>query len=162
MKFQKSNALLCAMLILGPVVASERSLAVQPQKTIHGHARAEKLVWSDEFNGKHLDPGKWVAVNNDSGYGNNLNMAHMVHEYEGAGITAVCVEDKLYPKMNSFAGGDQLLLPTVDFGRKLEVAKAAQQTADFFLIARTEALICGAGVDEALPRRRALLPRPPA
>lgn len=93
-----------------------------------------------------------VVADCDSGYGNNLNMAHMVHEYEGAGITAVCVEDKLYPKMNSFADGDQTLLPTVDFGRKLAVAKAAQQTADFFLIARTEALICGLGVAEALRR----------
>jgi phosphoenolpyruvate phosphomutase len=93
-----------------------------------------------------------VVADCDSGYGNNLNMAHMVHEYEGAGITAVCVEDKLYPKMNSFAAGEQTLLPTVEFGRKLEVAKAAQQTADFFLIARTEALICGLGMDEALRR----------
>jgi phosphoenolpyruvate phosphomutase len=96
-----------------------------------------------------------VVADCDSGYGNNLNMAHMVHEYEGAGITAVCVEDKLYPKMNSFAGGDQTLLPTPDFSRKIEVAKAAQQTDDFFLIARTEALICGLGVDQALHRCKA-------
>jgi phosphoenolpyruvate phosphomutase len=93
-----------------------------------------------------------VVADCDSGYGNNLNMAHMVHEYEAAGITAVCVEDKLYPKMNSFAGGNQALLPTVDFGRKIAVGKAAQQTAEFFLIARTEALICGLGVDETLRR----------
>ena len=33
------------------------------------------------------------------------------------------------------------------------VAKAAQQTADFFLIARTETLISGLGVDEALRRQ---------
>ncbi|MGC8548125.1 MAG: glycoside hydrolase family 16 protein [Acidobacteriaceae bacterium] len=65
MKLQKLSALLCAMLIVSPAVAAA-------QQNIGGsHTRAEKLVWSDEFNGSHLDPGKWIAVNNDSGYGNN-------------------------------------------------------------------------------------------
>ena len=84
-----------------------------------------------------------VIADCDTGYGNAMNVTHMVHEYEGAGITAVCLEDKLFPKLNSFAKGDQTLLPKTEFGHKIPSAKQAQRTADFFVIARTEALISG-------------------
>ena len=93
-----------------------------------------------------------VVADCDSGYGNNLNVAHMVHEYERAGITAVCIEDKPYPKMNSFADTGQELVDAADFARKITTAKQAQATPEFFLIARTEALICGQGADEAVSR----------
>ncbi|MFE9782877.1 isocitrate lyase/phosphoenolpyruvate mutase family protein [Streptomyces sp. NPDC005775] len=93
-----------------------------------------------------------VVADVDTGYGNNLNVAHMVHEYEAAGITAVCIEDKLYPKVNSFAAAAQDLLPTADFVRKIGTAKAAQRGEDFYVIARCEALISRLGVAEALER----------
>lgn len=96
-----------------------------------------------------------VVADCDTGYGSALNVAHMVHEYERAGITAVCMEDKLFPKLNSFAKGDQTLLPTSDFARKISTAKAAQFNADFFVVARTEALISGLSVAEALERTHA-------
>ncbi|MGW4562792.1 isocitrate lyase/phosphoenolpyruvate mutase family protein [Streptomyces sp. NPDC004561] len=93
-----------------------------------------------------------VVADCDTGYGNTLNVVHMVHEYEAAGITAVCMEDKLFPKMNSFAEAAHDLLAVGDFTGKLEAAKKAQSTEDFFVIARTEALISGLGVDEAVTR----------
>ncbi|MFE5888946.1 isocitrate lyase/phosphoenolpyruvate mutase family protein [Streptomyces sp. NPDC056468] len=93
-----------------------------------------------------------VVADCDTGYGGIYNVAHMVHEFEAAGITAVCMEDKLFPKMNSFAAGDQTLLGTADFSAKIQTAKSVQSTDDFFVIARTEALIAGAGVDEAVNR----------
>jgi phosphoenolpyruvate phosphomutase len=93
-----------------------------------------------------------VVADCDTGYGNALNVAHMVHEYEAAGITAVCLEDKLFPKMNSFANNKQVLLDVPSFTRKVEAAKNAQHSADFFVIARTEALISGPGMEEALRR----------
>ncbi len=93
-----------------------------------------------------------VVADVDTGYGNNLNVAHMVHEYEAAGITAVAIEDKLYPKVNSFAEVAQTLLPLTDFAQKIETAKNAQRGEDFYVIARTEALIDGLGVEEALKR----------
>ena len=96
-----------------------------------------------------------VVADCDTGYGGNGNVAHMVHEFEGAGITAVCMEDKLFPKMNSFAGGDQTLLGTAAFASKIETAKSVQSSEDFFVIARTEALISGLGVKEAVERCRA-------
>lgn len=93
-----------------------------------------------------------VVADCDTGYGGNLNVAHMVHEYEAAGITAVSIEDKLFPKMNSFVGSGQALLDARDFARKIEIAKQVQSSPEFFVIARTEALIAGLGVDEALAR----------
>jgi phosphoenolpyruvate phosphomutase len=93
-----------------------------------------------------------VVADCDTGYGGNLNVTHMVHEFEDAGITAICIEDKLFPKMNSFAPGDQALLTARDFARKITTAKNSQSTRDFFVIARTEALISGLDVKAALKR----------
>ncbi|WP_125264476.1 isocitrate lyase/phosphoenolpyruvate mutase family protein [Streptomyces alboflavus] len=93
-----------------------------------------------------------VIADCDTGYGNNLNVTHMVHEYEAAGITAVCMEDKLFPKLNSFAAGDQTLLSTEEFCGKIRAAKNAQADDDFYVVARTEALINGLGVEEGLTR----------
>lgn len=93
-----------------------------------------------------------VVADCDTGYGNNLNVAHMVHEYEAAGITAVAIEDKMFPKMNSFAAHDHSLLATEVFASKISTAKNEQSSEEFFVIARTEALINGMSVEEALDR----------
>ncbi|MER6028208.1 isocitrate lyase/phosphoenolpyruvate mutase family protein [Streptomyces sp. NPDC001851] len=93
-----------------------------------------------------------VVADVDTGYGNNLNVAHMVREYEAAGITAVAIEDKQFPKMNSFVATSHTLVDTETFCSKLRVAKQARRTEDFFVIARTEALIDGLGVEVALER----------
>lgn len=95
-----------------------------------------------------------IIADVDTGFGGTMNVAHMVREYEAAGISAVCIEDKLFPKMNSFVPSKQELLSSPDFCRKIEVAKAVQSGPDFFLIARTEALISGQGTSEALRRCR--------
>jgi phosphoenolpyruvate phosphomutase len=96
-----------------------------------------------------------VVADCDTGYGGTMNVAHMVHEFQAAGITAVCIEDKLFPKMNSFVAGNQTLLSTSEFANKVAVAKRSQENTDFFVIARTEALISGLDVDAALDRCRA-------
>ncbi|MGC4979357.1 isocitrate lyase/phosphoenolpyruvate mutase family protein [Streptomyces sp. DT193] len=93
-----------------------------------------------------------VVADCDTGFGNSMNVAYMVAEYERAGITAVCIEDKIFPKMNSFAAADHSLLDVGDFAHKIETAKKAQRHEEFFVIARTEAMISGLGVDEALKR----------
>lgn len=93
-----------------------------------------------------------VVADCDSGFGNNLNITYLVHEYEAAGISAVCIEDKQYPKLNSFAPGSQDLIDTTAFADKIAAAKRAQTGDDFFVIARTEALISGLGLEEALTR----------
>jgi phosphoenolpyruvate phosphomutase len=95
-----------------------------------------------------------IVADVDTGFGGTMNVAHMVREYENQGIAAVCMEDKVFPKMNSFVAADHTLLPVDEFCRKVEVAKSVQRTRDFHVIARTEALISGLSVDHALARCR--------
>ena len=93
-----------------------------------------------------------VVADVDTGFGGTMNVAHMVREYERQGITGICIEDKVFPKMNSFVATAHPLLEVSQFCRKLEVAKSVQRTANFHVIARTEALIAGHSVSEAMDR----------
>lgn len=93
-----------------------------------------------------------VIADCDTGYGNSNNVIRMVREFEAAGVAAVCIEDKSFPKTNSFIGGKQELASIAEFVGKILAAKNAQRTRDFAVIARTEALIAGWSVDEALRR----------
>lgn len=96
-----------------------------------------------------------IVADCDTGFGERRNVRHMVRRYEAAGIAGVCIEDKCFPKLNSFVDGDQILAPIDDFVGKIEVAKDTQQHEDFTVIARVEALIAGCGIDEALKRAHA-------
>jgi phosphoenolpyruvate phosphomutase len=93
-----------------------------------------------------------IIADVDTGFGGTMNVAYMVREYEREGVAAVCIEDKIFPKMNSFVATSHTLLSTDEFCRKIEVAKSVQSRPDFHVIARTEALINGHGVGEALDR----------
>lgn len=96
-----------------------------------------------------------VLVDCDTGYGEATQFAHAVRQFEAAGVAGVCIEDKQFPKLNSFVPGRQALTPVEDFLDKLDAGRRAQRTSDFVLIARTEALIAGCGREEALLRARA-------
>ncbi len=96
-----------------------------------------------------------IVADCDTGYGNSNNVIHMVHKFEAAGVAAVCIEDKLFPKVNSFVPGRQDLAPIAEFVGKIMAAKNAQCNDDFMVIARVEALIAGLGHDEALKRAHA-------
>ncbi|NKY41489.1 isocitrate lyase/phosphoenolpyruvate mutase family protein [Cellulomonas septica] len=95
-----------------------------------------------------------VVSDCDAGYGNVPQVMHMVRRYEAAGISAVTIEDKLFPKMNSFVASNQSLLPVEAFCGKISAAAAAR-TGDLLVIARIEALIAGHDLDEALSRAHA-------
>jgi len=96
-----------------------------------------------------------VVADCDTGYGNSNNVMFMVKKYETAGIAAVTIEDKLFPKVNSYIPGRQELAPIAEFVGKILAAKNAQATEDFMVIARVEALIAGWGQEEALKRAHA-------
>ena len=89
----------------------------------------------------------------DTGYGNAINVAHVVGAYARAGAAAVVIEDKTFPKDTSLlAGGRQELVRTPEFQGKIEAARAAGAAHGLVVIARTEALIADLGIDEALRR----------
>jgi len=96
-----------------------------------------------------------IVADCDTGYGNSNNVMHMIRKYEEAGIAAVTIEDKKFPKVNSYIAGRQELAPIAEFVGKILAAKNTQQTKDFMVIARVEALIAGWGQEEALKRAHA-------
>lgn len=96
-----------------------------------------------------------VIADCDSGYGNVHNVVRMVEKYEAGGIAGVCIEDKVFPKLNSFDSGSQKLVSIEEFCAKIRAAKATQKDPDFVVIARVEALIAGLGQDEAYQRAKA-------
>ena len=67
----------------------------------------------------------------------------------------MCLEDKLFPKTNSFLGDRQPLADMAEFCGRLRAGKDAQTDPDFCIVARTEALISGHSMDEALRRAEA-------
>ncbi|RAJ35259.1 phosphoenolpyruvate mutase [Kitasatospora sp. SolWspMP-SS2h] len=93
-----------------------------------------------------------VLADCDSGFGGVGNVAHMVRSYQARGLAGVCIEDKQFPKLNSFVEGHQDLAPIGDFAAKITAAKEARTGEDFVVVARIEAFIAGAGLDEALRR----------
>jgi phosphoenolpyruvate phosphomutase len=97
-----------------------------------------------------------VVADCDNGYGNAVNVVRCVEEYEAAGIAAICMEDNIFPKRCSFyAGVKRELADVEEHALKVRAAKATQRDRDFVVIARTEALIAGWGMEEALRRGRA-------
>ena len=97
-----------------------------------------------------------MLLDGDTGYGNFNNMRRLVHKLEQRDVAGVCIEDKLFPKTNSFIGGNKQALADVDeFAGKIRAAKDTQRDADFMVVARTEAFIAGWGLQEALLRATA-------
>lgn len=97
-----------------------------------------------------------VIADIDTGFGNAINVAYLLSQYEAAGVSAVVMEDKTFPKDTSLrAGGRQELARVPEFQGKIEAALAARRDPDFCVIARCEALIAGLGQAEALARAAA-------
>lgn len=97
-----------------------------------------------------------ILLDGDTGYGNFNNFRRLIHKLEQRSIAGVCIEDKLFPKTNSFIDGERQPLADIDeFCGKIKAGKDSQSDADFSIVARVEALISGWGMDEALKRAEA-------
>src|SRR5450432_1776040 len=94
-----------------------------------------------------------ILLDADTGYGNFNNMRRLVRKLEQRGVAAVCIEDKLFPKTNSFIKSErQPLADLEEFVGKIKAVKDAQSDPDFSLVARLEGFIVGWGLDEMLRR----------
>lgn len=96
-----------------------------------------------------------ILVDGDTGYGNFNNVRRLVRKLGERGIAGVCIEDKLFPKTNSFLGEAQPLADIAEFCGRIRAGKDAQTTDAFCLVARIEALISGHSMEEALRRAEA-------
>ncbi|AOJ67780.1 phosphoenolpyruvate phosphomutase [Burkholderia sp. MSMB2042] len=93
-----------------------------------------------------------ILLDGDTGFGNFNNVRRLVKKLSQLGIAGVCLEDKLFPKMNSFLGSGQDLADIAEFCGKLRAAKDSQTDSDFCVVARIEALVSGCPMEEALRR----------
>jgi phosphoenolpyruvate phosphomutase len=97
-----------------------------------------------------------IMLDGDTGYGNFNSMRRLVRKLEQRDVAAVCIEDKLFPKTNSFiAGESQPLADVGEFCGKIKAGKDGQTNPDFSIVARVEAFIAGWGLGEALSRAHA-------
>lgn len=93
-----------------------------------------------------------ILLDGDTGHGNFNNVRILVKKLCRIGVPALAIEDKVFPKKNSFIETKQSLAEVHEFCGKIKAAKDSQLDPDFTLIARTEALIVGASIEEAIER----------
>jgi phosphoenolpyruvate phosphomutase len=96
-----------------------------------------------------------ILVDGDTGHGDFNNFRRLVNKLCQRDISAVCIEDKLFPKTNSFLDGDHALADVMEFCGKIRAGKDSRSDPDFRIIARTEAFIAGRSRAEALDRAAA-------
>jgi phosphoenolpyruvate phosphomutase len=97
-----------------------------------------------------------ILLDGDTGYGDFNNMRRLVRKLSQIGVAGVCIEDKLFPKSNSFIQGERQPLEDIQtFCGKIQAGKDSQTDEDFSIVARVEAFIAGWGLDEALKRAEA-------
>ena len=94
-----------------------------------------------------------MICDGDTGYGGLLNVQHTVQGYEAAGAQAIQLEDQEVPKKCGHTPGRRVV-PMADMVKKIQVAVASRRSADFLVIARTDARTAH-GLDEALRRAEA-------
>ncbi len=91
-----------------------------------------------------------VLVDGDTGYGEALNVMHMVRTFEDAGAGAVHIEDQLLPKKCGHLN-DKKLADARDMAAK--VAAAARARRHLYIVARTDAA-ASEGIDGAVARAK--------
>lgn len=92
-----------------------------------------------------------VLVDGDTGYGEVLNVMHMVRSFEDSGAAAVQIEDQVLPKKCGHLNGKKLA-STYDMTAK--IAAAVQARRHLFIVARTDA-VANEGLDAAVARAQA-------
>ena len=91
-----------------------------------------------------------LIVDADTGYGNALNVARTVREFERVGANAIQIEDQDFPKRCGHLDG-KALIPAAEMCGKLRAALDARRSRDTLIIARTDA-IAVEGFERAIER----------
>ena len=94
-----------------------------------------------------------LIVDIDTGYGNALNLMRAVREFEAAGTAGIFFEDQSFPKRCGHFEGKKLI-PAGEMAVKVKAACEARRSADFFIIARTDARAIH-GLEQAIERAQA-------
>ena len=93
-----------------------------------------------------------VICDADTGFGETLNVARTVREFEAAGVAGIHMEDQEWPKRCGHLEGKSVVEPEA-MAEKVRAAVHARSDPEFLIIARTDARGVG-GLDEAIRRGR--------
>ncbi|UCG16083.1 MAG: methylisocitrate lyase [Phycisphaerales bacterium] len=96
-----------------------------------------------------------ILADADTGFGGPDNAARTVQELERVGVSGVHIEDQEFPKRCGHLSG-KTLVPAEEMCEKIAAAAAAKTSADFLLLARTDARGVN-GYDEAVRRAHVYL-----
>lgn len=100
---------------------------------------------------------KPLIIDGDTG-GDIHHFEYLIPRLEAAGVSAIIIEDKKFPKRNSLESGTkQDQEDPEDFANKIRTGKKIQKSEDFMIIARIESLISGKTVEDALIRAKKYL-----
>jgi 2-methylisocitrate lyase-like PEP mutase family enzyme len=91
-----------------------------------------------------------IIVDADTGYGNPLNVIRTVKELISAGAAGCFLEDQVWPKKCGHMRNKRVV-DRDEYIQKIRAASEARGDADFFIVARTDAL-APMGIDEAIAR----------
>lgn len=91
-----------------------------------------------------------VLVDGDTGFGEALNVMHMVRAFEDAGAAAVHIEDQILPKKCGHLNDKKLIAPE-DMAAKIAAATKARR--QLYIVARTDAA-ASEGIDAAIRRAK--------
>jgi len=95
---------------------------------------------------------KPIVVDVDTG-GDIHHFEYLIPKLERIGVSAIIMEDKVFPKRNSLESGTIQTQEDPDkFAEKIKVGKQIQSSDDFMIIARIESLISGKNIEDALMR----------
>jgi 2-methylisocitrate lyase-like PEP mutase family enzyme len=86
----------------------------------------------------------------DTGYGNAINVFHLVRAFEQAGLAGVMIEDQTWPKRCGHMAG-KAVIPAGEMVEKIHAAVEARRDADFVIKSRTDTLATH-GIDEVVKR----------
>jgi methylisocitrate lyase len=91
-----------------------------------------------------------IIVDADTGYGNPLNVIRTVRELIDAGAAGCFLEDQQWPKKCGHMRGKRVI-EREEYIDKIRAAVDTRGDADFFIVARTDAL-AAVSLDEAITR----------
>jgi 2-methylisocitrate lyase-like PEP mutase family enzyme len=91
-----------------------------------------------------------VIVDGDDGYGDVKNVVHTVRSYERMGVSAIMLEDQLWPKRCGHMAGKKVV-PVELAEAKIRAACAERLDPETWILARTDARAVH-GLDDAMRR----------
>jgi len=125
----------------------------------HGVRDNNELSYTDVINDmKYMSNATTIPIllDADTGYGNYNNFVQALKELIKEDVGGVAIEDKLFPKTNSFIDGEnQVLADPDEFAGKIRAGRDYVESIgrpEFVIAARLESFITGLGLDDAIMR----------